>query len=110
MPTMNRNLLSDLPRDLSDESVETIASSEHIRVERIVSTGQASPDGFWYDQSEAEWVVVLRGEAKLLIEDDEVPIHMKPGDHIKIPAHRKQRVEWTVSGEPTIWLAVFYRA
>jgi cupin 2 domain-containing protein len=70
---------------------------------------EQSPEGFWYDQDEAEWVVVLKGEAKLLFEDDHEPITMRPGDHVLIPAHRKHRVEWTTPDEPTVWLAVFYR-
>jgi mannose-6-phosphate isomerase-like protein (cupin superfamily) len=61
----------------------------------------------WYDQQEAEWVVVLKGEAKLLFQGDAQPIHLKPGDHVTIPAHRRHRVEWTTPNEPTVWLAVF---
>ena len=98
------NLFADLPKEV----VEVLAENQHVRIERIVSTGQASPDGFWYDQEEAEWVVVLKGEAKLRFEDDEEPIHMKAGDYINIPAHRKHRVEWTTPDEPTVWLTVFY--
>ncbi len=102
------NLFADLPADLPEELVDVLASGGHVRVERIVSTGQASPAGFWYDQAEAEWVVVLRGEARLLVEGDDGPLVMKPGDHLLLPAHRRHRVEWTSPTEPTVWLAVFY--
>ena len=102
------NLFSNLPTDLPEELVETLAENEHVRIERIVSTGHASPDGFWYDQEEHEWVVVLKGEAKLLIEGDEEAITMKPGDVVNIPTHKRHRVEWTTPDEPTVWLAVFY--
>ncbi len=102
------NLFADLPLSLPEELVEVLASDEQVRIERIVSTGQASPPGFWYDQSEAEWVVVLRGEARLLLEGDREPMRMAPGDHLLIPAHRRHRVEWTSPTEPTVWLAVFY--
>ena len=102
------NLLSPLPSKLPVELVVTLAESKHVRIERIVSTGHASPKGFWYDQQEAEWVVVLKGEAKLLFQGDAQPIHLKPGDHVTIPAHRRHRVEWTTPNEPTVWLAVFY--
>ena len=102
------NLFADLPSKLPDELVEVLAESEHVRIERIVSTGHANPDGFWYDQEEVEWVVVLKGEAKLLFEGDDEPMHMKPGDHINIPAYCKHRVEWTTPDEPTVWLTVFY--
>ncbi len=101
------NLFADLPDDLSEELVETIANSKHVRIERIVSTGHSSPEGFWYDQDEHEWVVVLKGEARLVFEDVSEPVHLKVGDHINIPAHQKHRVEWTTPDEPTIWLAVF---
>jgi len=103
------NLFADLPNNLPKELIEVLAENKHVRIERIVSIGHGSPDGFWYDQEEHEWVVVLKGEAKLLFDGDDEPIHMKPGDHITIPAHRKHRVEWTTSDEPTVWLAVFYK-
>ena len=103
------SLFADLPRSLPQELVETLAENKHVRIERIVSTGHASPKGFWYDQEDAEWVVVLKGEANLLFDGDDGPIHMKPGDYVNIPAHRKHRVEWTSPDEPTLWLAVFYK-
>jgi cupin 2 domain-containing protein len=103
------NLFSVPPATLPEELVETLAEGKHVRIERIVSTGHASPEGFWYDQEEIEWVVVLKGEAKLLFEGESQPIHLKPGDHVTIPAHRRHRVEWTTSKEPTVWLAIFYR-
>lgn len=102
------NLFTDLPTDLYAELIDVLTQNKHVRIERIVSTGQASPEGFWYDQDEAEWVVVLKGEAKLLFEGDAEPLPLKPGDHVTIPAHSKHRVEWTSPGEPTVWLAVFY--
>ena len=105
---MSHNLFSPLPTDLSEEVVETLAENQHMRIERIVSTGQASPEGFWYDQSQSEFVVVLKGEARLLFEGDIQPIHMKAGDHVTIPAHRKHRVDWTTPDEPTVWLTVYF--
>ncbi len=102
------NLFTDLPTTLPEELVEVLAENQHVRIERIVSTGHASPEGFWYDRAEAEWVVVLKGEAKLFFEDDDEPIHMRNRDFVNIPAHRKHRGEWTTPDEPTVWLAVFY--
>ncbi len=102
------NLFADLPTDLPEELVDVLGENQHVRIERIVSTGQASPDGFWFDQEEAEWVIVLKGEAKLLFEGDGEPIHMKMGDFVNIPAHKRHRVEWTTPHAPTIWLAVYY--
>ena len=105
---MTDNIFRELPANLPAELTEALVEQAHVRIERIVSTGQASPDGYWYDQADHEWVVVLKGEAKLLIEGDEMPLHMKPGDFVNIPAHCKHRVEWTTPDEPTLWLAVFY--
>jgi len=104
------NLCGDLPASLPEELVEVLVESPHVRIERIVSTGHASPAGYWYDQEQSEWVVVLRGEARLLFEGDGEPMHLVPGDHVLIPAHRKHRVEWTTPEEPTVWLAVFFGA
>jgi cupin 2 domain-containing protein len=101
------NLFANLPTNLPEELVEILVQNDGLRIERIVSTGHASPKGFWYDQDQHEWVVVLTGRAKLLVEGDDQPVEMGPGDWINIPAHRKHRVEWTTSDEPTVWLAVF---
>lgn len=99
-------LPEDLPCDLPQELIEVLVENRNVRIERIVSTGHASPDGFWYDQEQHEWVVLLQGAARLRFEDGTV--EMKPGDHLNILAHRKHRVEWTTPEEPTVWLAVFY--
>ncbi len=67
-----------------------------------------SPEDFWYDQEQHEWVVVLKGAAKLRFDGDDEPLEMKPGDFINIPPHKRQRVEWTTPDEPIVWLAVHY--
>jgi cupin 2 domain-containing protein len=100
------NLFVDLPRHLPDELFTTLLDAANVRIERIVSHGHASPEGFWYDQDQHEWVVVLKGAARLRFEDE--TIEMKPGDFIDIPVHTKHRVEWTTPDEPTLWLAVHY--
>ncbi|MEM6689844.1 MAG: cupin domain-containing protein [Planctomycetota bacterium] len=102
------NLFEGLPTTLPEELVDVLAQSESTRIERIVSTGHRSPEGFWYDQSQSEFVLLLRGEAKLLFEGDSTPVNLLPGDSINIETHRKHRVEWTSPDEPTVWLAVFY--
>ncbi len=101
------NLLAGLPTDLPEELVDVLAENSQVRIERIVSTGHASPEGFWYDQQRNEWLVVLQGEARLRFENADQPIHLKPGDHVNIPARQRHRVEWTSPDEPTVWLAVF---
>jgi cupin 2 domain-containing protein len=103
------NLLRDLPNAVTGEAVDQLAGSEVVRIERIVSHGQTSPPGFWYDQDESEFVVVLAGAARLRIADDDRLLTLGPGDWIDIAAHRRHRVDWTDPDTPTVWLAVFYR-
>jgi len=100
------NLFADLHSEFPDELIETLLQAETVRIERIVSRGHASPPNFWYDQPENEWVVVLRGAARLRFEDD--VIELARGDSVSIPAHKRHRVDWTTPDEPTVWLAVFY--
>ena len=105
------NLFAELPQSLPEELIENLAASKNVRIERIVSTGHASPPGFFYDQydqAEHEWVVVLQGEAILEIEGENESKRLLPGDYILIPPHRKHRVAWTSPNEPTVWLAVFF--
>jgi len=97
-------LLTDLPSLLPDELFSTLLDAANICIERIVSYGHASPKAFWYDQNQHEWVVVLKGAARLRFEDEIV--EMNPGDFVNIAAHKKHRVDWTTPDEPTIWLAV----
>ncbi len=103
-----KNLFQGIPDCFPDELFESLVETECCRVERIVSAGQASAEGFWYDQESSEWVLVLRGSAGLRFEDPDEVVVMKPGDWINIPAHKKHRVEWTDPDEQTIWLAVHY--
>ncbi|CAK0746191.1 cupin 2 domain-containing protein [Gammaproteobacteria bacterium] len=103
------NLFSDLnPAPL--EQVDALLTRPDVRIERIVFWGQVSPPGFWYDQAEAEWVVVLHGQARLVLKEPDVILEMMPGDWIWIAARRPHRVDWTVPDEATVWLAVFSAA
>ena len=101
------DLLRDLPDDLPEELIETLVESGAVRIERIVSTGHASPEGFWYDQPEREFVLVVQGRARLEFEDGD-PVEVGAGGWIDIPAHRRHRVAWTASDEATVWLAVHF--
>jgi len=105
------NLFAGLPSAaLADEQFATILQRQGLRIERIVSTGQASPPDFWYDQDEGEWVVLLQGEAKLRFADEADARHLRAGDFIDIAPHRRHRVDWTAPDQATVWLAVFYAA
>ncbi len=78
-----------------------------MRIERIVARGQASPDGFWYDQASHQWVALLEGAARLEFEGGS-EVELAPGDHINIRAGTRHRVAWTAPDRATVWLAVFY--
>ena len=101
------SLLRDLPAAGHGEIVERLAGNKAVRIERIVSRGEASPEGFWYDQEEAEFVLVLAGAARLAFADG-AEIALGPGDWIDVAPHRRHRVDWTDPDQPTVWLAVFY--
>src|SRR5271165_1418611 len=103
------NLFADVAPRLDNEQVVTLAEAPGAVVERIVSTGQASPPGFWYDLDWPEWVILLAGQASLSIEGEAQPRTLKARDWLKLPAHRRHRVEWTQSHPPTVWLAVHWR-
>jgi cupin 2 domain-containing protein len=102
------NLLS-LPPAAGAECVDVLLSRPGVRIERIVSWGQASPAGFWYDQAEGEWVLVIAGAAWLRFEDETDARVLGPGDWLDIAPHRRHRVDRTDPAVPTIWLAIFYR-
>ena len=102
------HLFADIPAQLAAEQFTDLLAAPGLRLERIVSLGQATPPGEWLDQSRAEWVILLRGGAKLLFEGEGGACELKPGDHVTIPAHCRHRVEWTTPGEPTVWLALHY--
>ena len=108
MTAASGNLFAAVPPRLTREEITTLLASPGLRIERIVSLGQASPPGFWYDQPQAEWVVVLAGRAELRFDDGDTPTRMEPGDWLHIAAHRRHRVEWTDPTQATIWLAVHH--
>ena len=100
------NLFAGVAPESGSEQISELLSRPGLRIERIVSQGQASPPGFWYDQAQAEWVLLLAGEATLAFEDEAAPRLLKAGDYVDIAPHRRHRVEATAAR--TLWLAVHY--
>ncbi len=94
---------------MQEEISETLLKSEHFKMERIVSSGQATAPEEWFDQNTNEWVILLSGSARLLFEGEEEGRVMYPGDHVHIPAHKRHRVEWTDPEKKTVWLALHYK-
>jgi cupin 2 domain-containing protein len=100
------NLFDNLPTALPEEVSEILAEAGNVRIERIVSNGQATPEGEWYDQGWDEWVLLLAGSAGVLIESEESARLLKPGDYLMIPAYCRHRVAWTDPEQITVWLTV----
>ncbi len=102
------NLFEAVPAGLPDEQILELAAGAGTRIERIVSCGHASAPGFWYDQDQPEFVVLLQGRATLEFDDGQL-VRLRAGDHLTIAAHAHHRVAWTSSEPPAVWLAVHYR-
>jgi cupin 2 domain-containing protein len=108
MKPYSTNIFSEIPEHLPEELFECILKQDNILIERIVSNGQVTPAGQWYDQTRDEWVILLQGQATLLLEKNWQLVKLTPGDYLLIPAHTRHRVEWTLPDFNTIWLAVHY--
>jgi cupin 2 domain-containing protein len=102
------NLFTNVPDQLPDEQIMTLLQAPNVRIERIVSTGHATAPDQWYDQDEAEWVVVLAGSAGLIFEGETEPRRLEPGSYVHIGAHVRHRVAWTDPSTPTVWLAIHF--
>lgn len=102
------DLLAAVPKTSGGELFETLAAIDGVRVERIVSRGHATAAGEWYDQAWHEWVLLVKGEAVLLIEGEQTPHRLLPGQWMLLPAHCRHRVEWTLPDEDTVWLALHW--
>jgi cupin 2 domain-containing protein len=102
-----KNLLKNIPQNLPDERFETLVKTDNIHIERIISKGHTSPEKGWYDQDQNEWVLVLKGAARLSFEDGN-EVSMGSGDSLEIPAHVKHKVVWTDPDEETVWVGVRY--
>ncbi|WP_232318456.1 hypothetical protein [Sphingomonas sp. TDK1] len=99
------NLLRALPEAKDDEVFADLLKRPGVRIERIVSRGQATPEDAPMVQDWDEWVVLLQGAAGLRIEDS-AEVRLAPGDHLLIAAGQKHWVTWTARDRPSVWLAV----
>lgn len=104
---MRGNLLAAIPSEIPEEIIQPILSSDTLKIERIISKGQKSPEDFWYEEEQNEFVIVLKGEGSILFEEGE-EVTLFPGDYLNIPAMKKHKVSYTKEDEETVWLAVFY--
>ncbi|HHX34832.1 MAG TPA: cupin domain-containing protein [Gammaproteobacteria bacterium] len=104
----SNNIFEPVPNEISNELFESIVTGDSVKIERIISKGHSSPKSGWYDQDDNEWVIVLKGEAKIELEH-QVPVHLVTGSYLNIPAHTRHKVTWTHPDIETIWLAVHYK-
>ncbi|MEX3008788.1 cupin domain-containing protein [Hoeflea sp. TYP-13] len=101
------NLFSALPAEQTNEEIfDQLLRVPGARIERIISTGQSTPEGEWYDQEDDEWVVLLAGAARLQVEGEAEERELDVGDWMLLPAHCRHRVTWTQIDPPTVWLAI----
>lgn len=103
MKVVVKNIFAQTSAPAAGEEILTLLENSAVKIERIVSHSHSSPEDFWYDQDEDEWVVVLRGTATLEFAGGE-SVGLGAGDYLMIPRHLKHRVART--GEETVWLAV----
>ena len=101
------SLFAPRPAGETTEQFISLLQRPGFRLEHIVSHGQASQPGFWYDQKEAEWVLLARGRAVLEFEKRET-IELTVGDYLLIPAHCKHRV--SSCSDDAVWLALHFPA
>jgi len=107
---LSGNLFAAIPDVLPEERFEALLKRPGCRLERIISRGHVTPAGQWYDQAWDEWVVLLKGAARLEIEGEEHLLELTPGDYRLLPAHQRHRVVWTAPDGETIWLALHLTA
>ena len=101
------NIYTTISGDFSDEQFDTLIQRRNIKIERIVSKGHQSPEAGWYDQEQNEWVIVLKGNASILFENEPI-LYLKEGEYINIPSHKRHKIINTSIDPETIWLAVHY--
>lgn len=101
-----RNIFDDLPAARHGEVFEILAKGIGWKIERIVSRGQKTPKGRWLYEETAEWVILLKGQARLLFKKGRKIFCLKPGDYLLIPPCTCHRVHWTSPKQKTVWLAI----
>ena len=104
---MKKNFFENISKNIQEEIIEILVENQDIRIERIISKGQKSPEGFWYNQNQNEFVLLLKGYAIIEFENRN-DVELKSGDFLIISTNEKHRVKYTNTNNETIWLTVFY--
>jgi cupin 2 domain-containing protein len=103
-----QNIFKTNPEKPNEEIFEIILNNKNLKLERIITNGQTTPPGEWYNQENDEWVVLIQGSALILFENEKFII-LNKGDHILIPKNCKHRVQWVDSNQECIWLALHFK-
>ena len=106
---MKANIFDNCKADSKEEIFETLYQNENVIIERIISFGNVTPQGQWYDQEKDEWVLLIEGNAKLEFEDDRI-VELNKGDYVHLPVHQKHRVIYTSIDPKCIWLAFHFKS
>ena len=102
------NLLTSTTVLAGEEVEQLLCSGPGWRLVRIHSNGASSPEAFWYEQDENEWLTILKGSARLRLADPDVWVDLSVGDQLTLSSGRRHRVERTDSDPGTIWLALYW--
>ena len=98
-----KNIFDGITAVGEEEQFDLLMKGTHYRIDRIVSSGHSSPQGFWYDQEDDEWILLVQGKATLEVEGKF--IEMKAGDYMFLPKNCKHRIEKT-SVEPICFFSI----
>lgn len=108
-PRGDGNLLAGACPAAGTEQVQVLLQGPGLRLERIHSCRAANAEGFWYDQAELEWVLLLQGSARLQFADETEPRDLSVGESLLIAPHRRHRLLETDGPPGTVWLALFWQ-
>lgn len=100
------NIFFNLPDAGKREAFKVLFKGRNLNIERIVSKGQSTPEGTWLKEKTAEWVILLKGKARLVFKNNKDTFILRPGDYIYIPRNTSHRVTWTHHKQKTVWLAI----
>lgn len=102
------NVYRSLPSARDKEVFDVLSLENGVKIERITSLGQVTPEGKWLIGKKDEWVILLQGGARLSFKRGATTLLMKPGDYVFIPRGFYHRIEWTTPQEKSLWLAVHF--
>ena len=79
------NIFAQIAEAGEEEQFDLLFKSPNCRIDRIVSSGHSSPKGFWYDQENDEFILLIQGEATLEFEDRKVTLEKR-----RLPAYSQK--------------------